>query len=76
MLTMKPFRGPKNKTNSFAAVYNTTNLLHLDCSPVPSRLQFAPGFRDTLGAPGSCGRWLCRQLQSTGPVGTGTSASC
>lgn len=57
----KGFRGPTNKSDSFAVVYIITNLLHLDCSPVPSILEFAPGFQDTLGAPGSCGRWLCRQ---------------
>lgn len=61
MLMTKGFRGPTNKSDSFAVVYIITNLLHLDCSPVPSILEFAPGFQDTLGAPGSCGRWLCRQ---------------
>jgi len=72
----KDFRGPTNKSNSFAVVYIITNLLHLDCSPIPSIIQFASGFQDKLGELGSCGRSLCRQLQSTGPVGTGTSASC
>jgi len=32
------FRGPTNKSNSFVVVCNITNLLHLDCSPVPSIL--------------------------------------
>ena len=76
MLITKGFRGLTNKSNGFAVVYIITNLLHLDCSPVPSILQFSLGFQDTICAPGSCGRWLCRQSQSTGPVGTGTSTSC